>query len=127
MTYDTDFTPEYEEDFDEYPPEEYLTKDSRFITPLTHLGRVNGNLNSPDSHADDACDLLQDLVDLVRTHNPGLELEPEHLREVLPPLFALCCPQYLAVLGKWNYHLSDKEVEDFALESHLDTVVTYLD
>ena len=128
MTYKPDFKAAdyYDPEYDEYEPEEYLKEGDRFITDKTYLERVNGNLNSPDSHADDACDLLEDLIELVQKHNPNATFKPEDFKEVLSPLFALACPQYIAVLAAWNSRKTDEEVEEFAVESHIDTLVNYL-
>ena len=101
----------------------------RFINKFTNTAEVVANLGNPDKHADDACDALETLVVEVKRQNQYLgdcTLEPEDFRPLLSAWFALTCPQYKVVLGVWNSHLNDEELEEFAVQSQVDTLPSYL-
>ena len=99
----------------------------RFLNKNTDTAKVVRNLNSPDAHADDACEALQALVETAQSFEFIEEgLTPEDFRPLLSPWFALTCPQYKVVLGVWNSHLNDEELEEFAIQSHIETLENYL-
>ena len=85
------------------------------------------NCNSPDGHADNACDFMRDLIDLIKEHNPEVQLTQDNLIDPLNALMSLVVPQYKVVLGMWNSNLTDEKLEEFAKESHYDTLESYLD
>jgi hypothetical protein len=100
----------------------------RFMNKWTDSAKVVQNLDSPDNHADDACFALTSLVNTLSRNNDYTdgELTPEDLRPLLSTWFALTCPQYKVVLGAWNSHLNDEELEEFAVQSHVDTLQSYI-
>jgi len=98
----------------------------RFINEHTDGYKVVENLGNPDRHADDACDLMEDLIDLIRKHNDHAELEADEIAPIYNALQQIACPQYKIVLGVWNSHLNDEELEKFRCESNRDTLPSYL-
>jgi hypothetical protein len=99
----------------------------RFTNEHTDLWKVMENCNSPDAHADNACDFMDDLIDLIKKHNPEVQLTQDNLIDPLNALMSLAVPQYKVVLGMWNHRLSPEKLEEFAKESHYDTLESYLD
>ena len=98
----------------------------RFMNEHTDISRVENNIDSPDEHADDACDLMEDLIQMVERHNPHANLTVENLGPIYNALQLIACPQYKVVLGEWNSRLDDEELEAFRIESNDDTMEYYL-
>ena len=110
-------------------PEQYVIHPHhlpRFINEHTDGAQVVQNVGNPDKHADDACDLMTDLIDLIQKHNECAELNVDEIAPIYNALQQIANPQYKIVLGMWNSHLNDEELEAFRCESNQDTLPSYL-